>query len=377
MFLRLIEAKIKADFFKGKVIIITGARQTGKTTLVKRILADRAPTEAMRFFNGDDPNDRNLLNNRGLDFLLQQVGNARIIFIDEAQKIPTIGQTLKLLADHFGNERQIIATGSSSINLLSNTQEALTGRKFIFTLYPLSWQELFPANYPALLKNLETLLLYGQYPEVASAPSFDEKRRRLGELVASYLYKDILELYAVKNAEAITNLLKALALQIGNQVSYTELSGTVGLDKKTVERYVYLLEQAFIIFRVAPYATNKRHEIRKLKKIYFCDLGVRNTIINNFNLLNQRSDTGALWENLLMVERLKFRHYHNHSANMYFWRSYGGAEVDLVEEAGGQLHGYEFKWGTGKQRRAPALWAAYPQSSYQVIDKEKLTGFVF
>lgn len=377
MYLRLLEPKIKDDFFQGKVIIIAGARQTGKTTLVKRVLANYPQTNAVRFFSGDDPGDCNVLNNRGLDFLRQQVGDARIIFIDEAQKIPTIGQTLKLLVDYFGAERQIIVTGSSNINLLSNTQEALTGRKFIFTLYPLSLEELFPANYSALFKNLETIMLYGQYPEVAAASSFDEKRRCLGELTASYLYKDILELYDVKNAEAVTNLLKALALQIGNEVSYTELSATVGLDKKTVERYVHILEENFILFRVAPYAANKHHEIRKLKKIYFYDLGVRNAIINNFNLLNQRSDTGALWENLLMIERLKYRHYHNLYANMYFWRSYSGAEVDLVEEAGGKLTGYEFKWGGGKDRRTPTLWAAYPNSSYQIINKEKLAGFVF
>lgn len=358
---------------------MTGARQTGKTTLIKNLLAELPENQkgGVKFYNGDDPNDRDLLNNRGLDFLKTLVGTAKIIFIDEGQKIPTIGQTLKLLVDHFGAERQIIVTGSSSVHLLNNTQEALTGRKFVFMLYPLSWEEMWPDHdYAALLKNVEIFLVYGQYPEIAAAESFTDKREKLKNLTSSYLYKDILELNEVKNAPAITAVLKALALQIGNEVSYTEISRLVGINKKTVARYIALLEQAYVVFHVPPYTGNKRIEISKLKKIYFYDLGIRNALLNNFNDLKERADVGALWENALMIERMKFREYHNIAVNQYFWRAYGGGEIDLVEEAGGQLHGYEFKW-SGKPRRPPQLWAAHPNSSYQIIDKETLTGFVF
>lgn len=302
-----------------------------------------------------------------------------MIIIDEGQKILTIGQTVKLIVDHFKSAKQVVVTGSSSIHLLNQTEETLTGRKYVYTLYPLSWEELYPThNQLALHTKLDQLLVFGQYPEVAQAASFGEKEELLRELVRSYLYKDILELHAVKHADALVALVKALALQIGSQVSYTELGRLTGLDKNTVTRYITLLEQAYVIFRLSPFSVNKRNEIVKLKKVYFFDVGVRNAIINNFNFPTERADAGALWENLLMVERLKYREYHDIYANQYFWRTYDGQEIDLVEERGGHLYGYEYKWNERKQRTSPPpAWQAYPDSSYTTITKANVQGFVF
>lgn len=230
----------------------------------------------------------------------------------------------------------------------------------------------------AFFKEIDSLLIFGQYPEVFLKSSFVEKRELLQELSSSYLYKDVLELYKIKNSDVVANLLKALALQLGSDVSYTELSRLIGIDRKTIEHYINILEQAYVIFKVAPYTGNKRKEITKLKKIYFYDVGMRNAIINNFNFLPDRNDAGALWENILMVERLKYREYHGMYANSYFWRTYNGSEVDLVEEREGKLFGYEFKWNNNakKRRGPPAAWSKYDNSSYVVIDKENLDGFV-
>lgn len=376
MYKRLLKDQIKQKFFLGKVIIITGARQVGKTTIYEEILRNY-PKEQIRIFNCDNPTDRELLGNKDLEFLKQLIGNARIVVIDEGQKVENIGQTLKLAIDYYKEQKQILVTGSSSINLLNNTQEALTGRKYVFTLYPLSLEEIYPdKNQLTILKELESLLVFGTYPDVIKQKSFDEKIRLLQELRASYLYKDILELQQVKNSDALTKLLKALALQIGSEVSYNELSSLVGIDKKTVEHYIDLLEKSYVIMRLSPYTKNKRREISKLRKIYFYDLGIRNAVINNFNFLANRDDTGALWENFMIIERLKYRAYHNMYADQYFWRTYDGSEVDLVEERGGKLFGYEFKWSTQRKTRAPEKWLEYPGSSFEQITAKDLAKLV-
>ncbi|MCX5749803.1 MAG: ATP-binding protein [Candidatus Saganbacteria bacterium] len=378
MFKRLLTEKIKRKMFKGKAIIITGARQTGKTTLSINLIKGSEYSGTVRAFNCDNPTDREMLSDKDFEFLDQLIGDSKIIFIDEGQKVETIGQTLKLLCDRYKKKKQIIVTGSSSINLLDSTQEALTGRKHVYTLFPLSLEEIKAAGGQlAVIKQLEQLLVFGSYPEIQLQRSFRDKIDLLKELSSSYLYKDILEFQQVKNANILGKLIKALALQIGSEVSYNELSNLIEIDKKTIERYIDLLEKNYVVFRLPPYTKNKRREISRHKKVYFYDLGIRNAVINNFNFLDSRSDAGALWENLMVVERLKYRSYHEIYASQYFWRTYDGSEVDLVEERQDKLYGYEFKWGTSnKKPRPPAKWAQYQNSSYQLVGRKDISGFV-
>ncbi len=372
MYKRLLKQELKKRFFKGKILIITGARQTGKTTLVKEFQQEFKKDKTI-FFNCDNITDREKLKNRDLEFLEQLVGNAKLIIIDEAQKVENIGNALKLLVDHYKTKKQIIVTGSSSINLLDNTQEPLTGRKYVYNLFPLALEEIYSDNYLKLLKEFNQLLLFGTYPEVVKQPSFSEKKVLLQELASSSIYKDILAFQQVKSSDILYNLLKALALQIGSQFSYYELSTKLGIDKNTVQRYVDLLEKSFVIFRLRPLFRNKRKEISKLKKIYFYDVGIRNALINDFNLLENRSDVGALWENFIIVERMKYRVYHQASVEQYFWRSYNKQEIDLVEEKNRKLFGYEIKWSEKAKARRPSLW----KEEYKVITKENLRGFCF
>lgn len=373
MYKRALEQIIGKKFFKGKIIIIVGARQTGKTTLSLKLMK-KLPREAIRSFNCDNPTDRQELANRDLEFLKQLVGKAKMIFIDEAQKVENIGETLKLLVDFYKKKKQIIITGSSSLNLLDRTQEPLTGRKYTYQLFPLSLAEIYPdKNYLKIFKELESLMIFGSYPEVVSQPSFKEKKELLRELASSYIYKDILGFQNVKSPDVLIKLLKALALQVGSQVSYNELSSVVEIDKKTIERYVQLLEKNFVIFRLKPFTKNKRREISKLKKIYFYDNGIRNAVINDFNFLGNRQDVGALWENFMITERMKFRFYNNIDVEQYFWRTYDGSEIDLIEEKSGKLDGYEFKWGLEKKTKKQNFpWL----DSYKLIDKKNLKSFV-
>jgi uncharacterized protein len=345
MYTRTIKSQILGKMFKGKAIIIVGPRQVGKTTISNSLIDESGYAKNIIKFNCDNPTDRGKLNNRDFEFLDSLIGDKKIIFIDEAQKVETIGQTIKLLVDSYKDRKQIIATGSSSINLLDKTEEPLTGRKTIFKLYSLSLGELYPdKDLLKISKELEMLLIYGSYPEVVNVKGSSDKEEALRELSSSYLYKDIFEFQEIKNSSILTSLLKALALQVGSEVSYNELSSIIGIDKKTVERYIDLLEKNYIIFRLPPYAKNQRRTISKLRKIYFYDLGIRNSIINNYNLLSDRADIGALWENFLIIERFKKQEYDKLYINNYFLRTYDGAEIDLIEERGGKIEGYEFKW---------------------------------
>jgi len=373
MYKRTLKKTISQKFFKGKLIVIVGARQTGKTTLSLELLK-KFSKQDIRSFNCDNPTDREQLANKDLEFLKQLVGKAKVIFIDEAQKVENIGETLKLLVDFYKKEKQILVTGSSSINLLDQTQEPLTGRKYTYQLLPLSLKEIYPdANYLKIIKEIEGLMIFGSYPEIVSHHSFEEKKELLNELAASYLYKDILGFQDIKNPDILVKILKALALQIGSQVSYNELSNIINIDKKTIERYILLLEKSFVIFRLQPFTKNKRREIAKLKKIYFYDTGIRNAVINNFNFLESRKDAGKLWENFMMVERMKFRFYNKIEAEQYFWRTYDGNEIDLIEETSDKLRGYEFKWPIGgKAKKQDFSWL----DSYKLITKKDLKSFV-
>lgn len=379
MYSRYLISTLKRRWFSGKVILLTGARQTGKTTLIRTFLEMEGYLDSTRAFNCDNITDRELLREKNLEFLIQLVGNARVIFIDEGQKVPGIGETLKLLVDHFGKEKQVVVTGSSSMNLLNQTQEPLTGRKWVYQLYPLSLAEIYPnGDLLSAIKGLEERLIYGSYPEIVNTLELEDKAERLSELASSYLYKDIFEFQQIKNPDVLIRLLKALALQIGNEVAYSELASLVGIDKNTVERYVDLLEKNFVLFRLPPYFQNKRKEISKMRKVFFYDTGVRNALLNNFLPLNSRMDVGALWENFMIAERLKYRSVHKIGAHAYFWRTFPGAEVDLVEERDGKLHGYEFKWSPTKAVfKAPAAWDQIPHTTFQCIHRENFSGFAF
>jgi len=276
--------------------------------------------------------------------------------------------------DFYKQKKQILLTGSSSLNLLDDTQEPLTGRKFVYTLLPLSLEEIYPnKNYLKILKKLKQLMIFGTYPEIVTQNSFQDKQDLLKELSASYIYKDILEFQKIKSPDVLVKLLKALPLQIGSQISYNELANTVGIDKKTIKKYIWLLEKNFVIFRLKPFTKNKRREISKLKKIYFYDNGIRNAIINNFNFLSQRQDVGALWKNFMITQRMKYRVYHKIKAEQYFWRTYNGNEINLIEEKTNKLKGYKFKWKDRKKTKKAVPWL----DSYQIITKKYLKSFVF
>lgn len=370
---RIIEENIVKSLFKGKISIIVGARQIGKTTLARKIVK-KFPSKEVRFFNADNPSDRELLSDRDFEFLNRLIGKAEIIFIDEGQKVATIGQTLKLLVDEYKNKKQIIVTGSSSFNLLDKTEEPLTGRKRVFYLFPLSLEEIYPKkNMLEISKELEQHMIFGSYPEVVNEKTFDEKIKALQEIASSYLYKDVLEFQGIKKSDALIKLVKALALQVGSEVSYTELANLTGLNKKTVESYVDILEKNNIVFRLAPHATNKRKMISKLRKVYFWDTGIRNAIIGNFNFFDTRNDKGSLWKNFILVERMKFQAYRNVITTNHFLRTYDGAEIDLLEEIGGEIHGYEFKLGKNKTKKEGSIGGI----KYKTITPENISNFIF
>lgn len=375
MIKRTLKENILKHAFRGQVLIIQGPRQVGKTTLSLEVVKDLKVKGDACIFNCDDPDHRDLLENRGLEALKKTIGKAKIVFIDEGQKLSTIGQTLKLLVDYLKKSVQIIVTGSSTMNLLDKTQEALTGRKKIYTLYPISLEEAVK-NSHIEKKKLETLLVFGSYPHVVIEHKKQDKVDILKELKTSYLYRDVFDFQGMKNADIFMSLVKALAHQIGNEVSYTELANLLKINRATVERYIHVLEQSFIVFRLSVFTRNKRRELSKLRKIYFYDVGIRNAIINNFNPLDKRDDLGALWENFMVVERMKYREYHHIEANQYFWRTYDGSEVDLVEEREGRLYGYEFKWKPREYARVLTKWKEYKGSSYQIITPDNLKGFI-
>jgi len=296
--------------------------------------------------------------------------------LDEAQRVHNIGLKLKLLADNFPKQ-QVIATGSSSFDLSGEIKEPLTGRSREFWLYPLTFFEMFPQkdNFD-FERNLENLLIYGSYPRVFEAKSLEQKEIEIQKITQNYLYKDVLKFQNLKSAEIVRKLLAALALQIGNEVSYNELSSLVGVSKQTVESYVEILEKAFVIFRVGPYSTNLRKAIGKLRKIYFYDLGVRNALIDSIKPLSIRSDVGALWENFVVGEFVKKEPFVLEKRPVYFWRTYDGAEVDLVREQAGKLRGYEIKWGKSR-KKAPKAWSdTYKNSSWQVVTRENFLNIV-
>lgn len=371
---RYLESQTETILKKGKVFVLYGPRRVGKTELIRKMIAGFNG----KIFSGTGDNQevRELLSAQKLSQLQTAFGSYQLLFIDEAQRIPEAGYALKLLIDHFPN-MIILVTGSSSFDLSNKIGEPLTGRNTLRNLFPISVLELyqqFGGIY--VLQKLEDLLIYGAYPDVLNATSADDKKEYLISIRDSYLLKDILELESIKNPSKLSDLLKLLAFQIGQEVSLNELSNSLGIAKQSVERYLDLLEKTFIIKKVGGFSRNLRKEVVKTARYFFWDNGIRNALINNFNPISQRNDIGMLWENFLYMERLKTKSYKRIFSNDYFWRTYDRQEIDLVEDRDGKLYAYEFKWKPQKVK-APKAWAdAYPDSEFQVISKENFLDFL-
>lgn len=356
---------------KGKAIVVMGARQTGKTTLLKALFEGHD----VLWFSGDNPGVQSRFSQADAPLLKALIGEKKILIIDEAQKIENIGNTLKIIVDQIP-EVQVIATGSSSFDLANKTNEPLTGRKFEFTMFPLSTNEMIQHHG---LYEEETLLnhrlVFGYYPEVVTNTGSEVEILQL--LSDSYLFKDVLMLDNIQKPDALVRLLQALAYQIGNQVSYNELSQIIGLDSKTVEKYVTLLEKSYIIFRLGSFSRNLRNELKKSRKIYFYDNGIRNAILSNFQMAETRTDIGALWENYLISERKKHNHYQRRFANNWFWRTRNGQEIDYLEDINGKITTFEFKWNPHKKVKPPkAFTNHYPDSTFEVITPKNYIPFV-
>ncbi|MBN8680254.1 MAG: ATP-binding protein [Chitinophagales bacterium] len=361
---------------KSKVLILYGARQVGKTTLIHETL--RGFQGKVLEINADNIPFMESLSSRNLDQLKGLVHGYDLLFVDEAQRIPDIGINLKILHDQVPGLK-IIATGSSSLDLANRVKEPLTGRTWTFHLFPISaeeWASYYGANDYEVAQKLPEWLVYGLYPEVLGIENRVKKERYLQELTQSYLYRDILALANIRYPEKLRQILKLLAWQAGNLVSVNELANTLQINRDAVSNYIDLLEKSFVIFRLSGFSRNLRKEMVKMDKIYFYDLGVRNALIENYQPLTIRQDIGQLWENFLLAERLKTSTYHFHHTNRYFWRTQTGAELDYVEEYGGQLHGYEFKWGS-TSARAPKTWIeTYPEATFKCINSGNFMDFV-
>ena len=367
------ESAIKSLIGSNKAIILMGARQVGKSTLLHSLLDG---DDSVLWLNGDDDDVRELFRSISSTRLKAIIGNRKTVVIDEAQRIEDIGLRLKLITDQMPGV-QVIATGSSSFELSSKVNEPLTGRKRELKLFPLSFREM--VSHTSFLEERRMIphrLIYGYYPEVVCSPS--NEKVVLKELTDSYLYKDLLSFDTLRKPDVIVRLLKALALQIGSRVSYNELSSLLGLSSKTVEKYLDILEKSYIIFRLGSFSRNMRNELKLSRKIYFWDLGIRNALIGNMAPLENRNDTGALWENFLIAERMKYNSYSNSFAQSYFWRTKDQSEVDYLEEEDGNLSAYEFKWNPAKSKtKCPASFAAaYPSSTYKVITPDNIEEFI-
>lgn len=369
---RTIQKQVEKALFKGKIVVIYGARQVGKTTLVREIL--RKFPEKSEYFNCDEPDVRVAFTEKTSTEIKAFIGNKKIVVLDEAQRVKNIGLTLKLITDNFP-EIQIIATGSSSFDLSNEIAEPLTGRKIEFHLYPFSMEELGQVfSQLELNRLLEQRMIFGMYPEITINGA--EAGRNLKNLASSYVYKDILQYQGIKNPEILEKLLQALALQVGNEVSYNELAGLVGVNKNTVASYIRILESAFIIFRLGPWSRNLRSELKKLRKIYFFDNGIRNALINNLNPPDLRTDVGALWENFIISERIKRNNNHAADARSFFWRTKQKQEIDYLEEQNGKMAGFELKWNKDNLHIPKSFREAYPESEVSLVNRKNFWKFI-
>ena len=373
MIIRELFTLIKEKLFDGKCIIILGARQTGKTTLVKELLVDQSFPGL--YLNCDEPSTKSILEEVSTAKWKQLIGEYKIVIVDEAQHIKNIGLKLKLVTDQIPDV-QLLVTGSSSLELANEINEPLTGRKWEYFLYPLSWKEVCgKLNMIEQVQQVEQRMIYGMYPEVVMKPG--READVINSIAGSYLYKDLLSYKGIRKPDLLDRLLRALALQISQEVSYNELSNLLQVDKNTIMTYIDLLEKAFIIFKLQPLSRNLRKEISTSRKIYFFDTGIRNALIANFKPLSLRNDTGALWENFMMSERIKYNHYKRRYVNLYFWRTHDRHELDLVEESGGMFEAFEFKWGRQKAQKSMEIFnKIYPLRSGKIITKDNMGDFL-
>lgn len=364
---------IEQRLFRRKIIVLTGPRQVGKTTLLKMLMSDL--NKKTLFWNCDEPDIRQKLSNPTSTQLGTDIGNSELILIDEAQRVKNIGITLKLLIDNFP-QKQIIVTGSSALELSDFISEPLTGRKYEYNMYPFSSEELID-NHGDIEERrlLERRIIYGTYPDVVNYPG--EEKEILTNLTSSYLYKDIFAFQDVRKPEIIEQILQALALQIGSEVSFNELGKLLGLNSQTIQRYIDLLEKSFVIFHLRSFSRNIRNELKKSRKIYFYDNGIRNAILGDFKQLNLRSDTGALWENYLVSERMKHNSYSLFYGKSYFWRTQQQQEIDYLEDIDGILNTYEFKWSNTKHPKITDTFAKnYPNHTYKVVNPDNYQLFI-
>jgi predicted AAA+ superfamily ATPase len=369
----MIKDDMQSKLFQGRALILYGARQTGKTTLAKQIMSECSGRKL--YMNCDEPDVRLALEGRSSSELKAWVGDARLLVIDEAQRVENIGLTLKLIVDEIP-DLQVLATGSSSFALANRIQEPLTGRKFVFHLHPLSTGEVLQKDGEIETRRLlQRRMVFGQYPDVVQSGE-KEAVDILRELTGSYLFQDVLMWKDIRKPDLLDRLLRALALQIGSEVSYNELSQTLGVDKNTVSTYLDVLEQAFVVFRMSPFSRNLRTELRKSRKVYFWDNGIRNALLNNLNPLELRNDVGALWENFLVVERIKRQQNQRRLFHPYFWRTHQQQEIDYLEEENGKLLAVEFKWKRGRKSRPPkAFTDAYPEADFLHVNPENWITF--
>ncbi|MBG6109971.1 putative AAA+ superfamily ATPase [Flavobacterium sp. CG_23.5] len=370
MIIRDLTSVVQKNINKGKVIVLIGPRQVGKTTLINSLLKDIP----FLFLDGDDAVVSDTLASANTETLKNIIGNYKYVFIDEVQRIPNIGLKLKIIVDQI-KDVQVIVSGSSAFDINHVTQEPLTGRKFEYHLYAISWNE-FESNvgYIKAQQQLELRLLYGMYPDVIN--NFGNEYEILKNLVSSYLYKDVLSLAGIRKSEVLEKILQALALQVGSEVSYNEIAQLVGVDKNTVSTYIDVLEKAFVIFRLNSFSKNIRNEIKANRKIYFYDNGVRNMLIGNFNTLEFRQDKGALWENFLVSERIKMLSYTDSLAKPYFWRTTQQQEIDYIETNADVISAFEFKWSSNKKIKLPKSFQEAYQPSFLVVSKENFREFL-
>ena len=350
--------------------MVIGPRQVGKTTLIMQYLSEAD----YLFFDGDDPVTRTTLDTPNTEQLRSLIGHQKVVFIDEAQRINNIGLTMKIIVDQF-KDVQLWISGSSSFSLFNALNEPLTGRKWQYEMFPISWEELENhVGYLAAERQLESRLVYGMYPDVINNPG--EEVEILQNLVSSYLYRDILAYAGIKKPDVLDNLVRALALQVGSEVNYHELSQLVGIDRNTVEKYISVLEKGYVLFRLSSYSRNVRNEIKKGKKIYFYDNGVRNMIIGSMNEIRLRTDIGALWENFLISERVKQNKYKMTLAKSYFWRTNQQQEIDYVEEIGPHLSAFEFKWNPKKRASVSRTFVNTYEAEEMVVSRDNFREFV-
>jgi len=371
MILRILEQRIKKRLFSGKTIILIGPRQTGKTTLIGEILKQQ---DNVLFLEGDDPSIRQLLVDINTENIKRLIGKNKLVFIDEAQRIDGIGITAKIIHDQFKNV-QLILSGSSALDINHAIREPLTGRKWEYKLFPISWEEFQNQfGYLKSLQQIEDRLIYGMYPDVIN--HLGEEETILKNLTDSYLYKDIMALGNIKKPIILERLVKALAYQLGSEVSYNELAQLLGVNKETISNYIDLLEKSFIVFRLTPYSNNLRNEIKRKSKIYFYDNGIRNAVISAFSNIDLRRDKGALWENFLVSERIKHLNNHQKYVNYYFWRTKQKQEVDWVEEQNLEVKGFEFTWNKKSKSNVPKKFEMLYDTKIKIIDKENFHDFL-